>query len=402
MSNLNRHIKSDKAKWIITGIVFVLILAILGGVVAAVVTETNPKDWFNKPSEENSSESNPPAITDGEGNEMESGKTYPMPANMVYVSSQAETVEPITIKATVKPDFATNKSLRWSIDWKNSSSEWANGKSVYDYVSFSTDGELATIAFLTSFGEQILISVESVDNPDAKAECVVDCAQKIKNVSFNILNGPDGNIDFQTNNLLPMEWNGKTVTGINDMYFDYSVESEDVYTVADNFTYETEVTFNLSLFETFGLAGDVWVKLPSLNNFLPEKNVMKVSNYADAFSYEGLKNFLGSINSNIVFENPDFSSVIRLSSVAYPYFIETIEGKSDEINLSLKSKIEEYYSGGIDEFRDVVAIKFSVKAIGKYSNVVQDFYGYIDFSYFPVAVESIELDKNNVCFFGEL
>lgn len=47
MSNLNNHIKSDKAKWIITGIVFVLILAILGGVVAAIVTETNPKDWVD-------------------------------------------------------------------------------------------------------------------------------------------------------------------------------------------------------------------------------------------------------------------------------------------------------------------------------------------------------------------
>lgn len=45
MSNLNNHIKSDKAKWVIMGIVLVLILAILGGVVAAIVTETNPKDW---------------------------------------------------------------------------------------------------------------------------------------------------------------------------------------------------------------------------------------------------------------------------------------------------------------------------------------------------------------------
>lgn len=47
MSNLNNHIKSDKAKWVITGIVLVLILAILGGVVAAIVTETNPKDWVD-------------------------------------------------------------------------------------------------------------------------------------------------------------------------------------------------------------------------------------------------------------------------------------------------------------------------------------------------------------------
>lgn len=47
MSNLNYHIKSDKAKWVIMGIVLVLILAILGGVVAAIVTETNPKEWLD-------------------------------------------------------------------------------------------------------------------------------------------------------------------------------------------------------------------------------------------------------------------------------------------------------------------------------------------------------------------
>lgn len=34
MKNLNQHVKSDKVKWIITGIALVLILAVLGGVVA--------------------------------------------------------------------------------------------------------------------------------------------------------------------------------------------------------------------------------------------------------------------------------------------------------------------------------------------------------------------------------
>lgn len=48
MSNLNKHVKSDKVKWIITGIALVLILAILGGVLAAVLTEINPKDWFTE------------------------------------------------------------------------------------------------------------------------------------------------------------------------------------------------------------------------------------------------------------------------------------------------------------------------------------------------------------------
>lgn len=41
MKNLNQHVKSDKVKWIITGIVLVLILALLGGVIAMLVINRN-------------------------------------------------------------------------------------------------------------------------------------------------------------------------------------------------------------------------------------------------------------------------------------------------------------------------------------------------------------------------
>lgn len=44
MSNLNKHIKGDKAKWIITGIVLVLILVVLGGVVAMLFVERGGDD----------------------------------------------------------------------------------------------------------------------------------------------------------------------------------------------------------------------------------------------------------------------------------------------------------------------------------------------------------------------
>lgn len=41
MSKLNQHVKSDKVKWIITGIVLVLILALLGGVIAMLFMNRN-------------------------------------------------------------------------------------------------------------------------------------------------------------------------------------------------------------------------------------------------------------------------------------------------------------------------------------------------------------------------
>lgn len=44
MKNLNQHVKSDKVKWIITGIVLVFILAVLGGVVAMLFVERGGDD----------------------------------------------------------------------------------------------------------------------------------------------------------------------------------------------------------------------------------------------------------------------------------------------------------------------------------------------------------------------
>lgn len=44
MKNLNQHVKSDKVKWIITGIALVLILAVLGGVVAMLVMNRNSEE----------------------------------------------------------------------------------------------------------------------------------------------------------------------------------------------------------------------------------------------------------------------------------------------------------------------------------------------------------------------
>ena len=112
MSKFNDHVKSDKAKWIITGIVLVLILAILAGVVAAVVTETNPKEWFEEITEEQPDDEIPlpddgdGVIVDGDGEQLEPGKVYPM-SNMLFATTAAEQDEQITIEATFTPAGGT-------------------------------------------------------------------------------------------------------------------------------------------------------------------------------------------------------------------------------------------------------------------------------------------------------
>lgn len=106
------------------------------------------------------------------------------------ISAQAENARQIT--ASVAPDDVTEKSVDWSVAWKNSDSEWAKGKSVTDYVTVTptSDGSLtATIACLKAFGEQILVEVKSRVNPVVKAFCTVDYNKKLLDISVTIKNG---------------------------------------------------------------------------------------------------------------------------------------------------------------------------------------------------------------------
>ena len=44
--NVNEHAKKDKIKWILTGITLILILALLGGVIAVLVTGTDLQEMM--------------------------------------------------------------------------------------------------------------------------------------------------------------------------------------------------------------------------------------------------------------------------------------------------------------------------------------------------------------------
>ena len=235
MNNLNQHERSDKVKWIITGIALVLILAILGGILAAVLTETNPKDWFEQPAgeeTETSDEETPVSDNGGAviGTPVENGikllsakiPVAEFAAN--GVSAQAETA--YTLTATIVPDTATD-------------SEWATDKVVTDYVTVTptADGALtANVACLQAFGEQIVVTVISRDNPLATATCTIDYAQKVTGATLNL-----GDITVNLGGTTNVKWqinaNGEGFGGTPDL--DYTVN--DVYTLAEDFTASIEL-----------------------------------------------------------------------------------------------------------------------------------------------------------------
>lgn len=188
-NDFQRHKRSDSVKWAITGIAIILIIAFLAGVIVAVVTETNPKDWGQIIKDSLNDDKNPGGIVDGDGNVMDDqDEVYAMPAAMAFsanaLSDGSENTS-VTLKCTFTPDTATNKNVNWSVAWKNPSSEWANGKTASDYVSVtpSSDSAVATVTCAEDFGEQIIITATSEDNSAVSKTCTVDYKKQI--IGFN-------------------------------------------------------------------------------------------------------------------------------------------------------------------------------------------------------------------------
>lgn len=90
------------------------------------------------------------------------------------VATDPNNAQSVTLVATAEPAGMTDVVLTWDIAWKNASSTWASGKSVESYVTLSASGMQATLNCLQAFGEQIVVTVTSVDNPNATASCTLD------------------------------------------------------------------------------------------------------------------------------------------------------------------------------------------------------------------------------------
>lgn len=161
------------------------------------------------------------------------GKVYDITnvAGVEFMNSNTAAEQILCVQVTVHPFFAADKRLTWSLAWKNPSSEWANGKSVSDYVTYVVDSENLTIATLTEkqpFGETIVATITPVAFPDKAIQKDIDhvggvvdyeASFKYNNKTYyfskNSTSG-DGNVD-RTLNIKAVK--GATITDFNVEFF---------------------------------------------------------------------------------------------------------------------------------------------------------------------------------------
>lgn len=159
-NELQEHKTSDKIKWILTLIAFIAVGVMLVGIILG---------WFDKPDKPEEQDENQIVVTPQESNT----------AMRLNASRAAASGNSYTITATVTPSDATNTGVYWSIEWKNGSSSWANGKSVSDYITLSSSDNSATVTLKTAFGEQAIITAASESNPEVTATCTVDYVERL-------------------------------------------------------------------------------------------------------------------------------------------------------------------------------------------------------------------------------
>lgn len=206
-NELQEHKTSDKIKWILTLIAFIAVGVMLMGIILG---------WFEKKDKPEKQDDNQIVVTPQESNT----------AMRLNASRAAASGNSYTITATVTPSDATNTNIDWSIAWKNGNSSWANSKNVSDYITFTFDGNSATVTLRSAFGEQAIVTAASESNPEVTATCTVDYVER--------LSIPHGNAYMDVNRIYQNMSTDKTFVFGSGMNIKADVQYSGVGTIRGN------------------------------------------------------------------------------------------------------------------------------------------------------------------------
>ena len=191
MSNLNQHVKSDKVKWIVTGVVMLLMLVLIGGLIASVVTETNPKEWFEKPVEEQPETPDEETLLPDEDEtpgadfetNIENSAQVMLAVGAATTAAEGQYVEK-TITATVLPESAPDKTVDWFVAWEDGSDADIDN---YVQVIPDADGSCnAAIRCYAAFEGTIVVTCVTRDG-GFSATCEVTFVGEPSEITFQFI-----------------------------------------------------------------------------------------------------------------------------------------------------------------------------------------------------------------------
>ena len=241
---------------LLTAIILILVVALIVGALAAMssgFTNWDVKTWFGGNNEETAEK----AETDetdksgavigesvGKGMLLASASIAPASYEEYGVSPMAETAYTLTVQIT--PSTVTNKNVDWAVAFSNSSSSWASGKTVTDYVTVtpaSSDSLTATVECKQAFGEQIIVTCTSQQNSDIKGTCTVDYYKKVKSVDFSCKYGDSviGSFVSDSDGVYRVDYTGEDIdyiVDVNPIYSDFTIDMDYSIDIAGSFSSE--------------------------------------------------------------------------------------------------------------------------------------------------------------------
>lgn len=163
-NELNKHKSSDKIKWVLTLIAFLLVGATLAGLLLGYIT---PKTRAEEPVQQ---EQEACVSNGGFKTEFVNTQGVKLFSATAMTYSQTTGTAKKTIYATVMPTTAANKNVSWSVKW-----EIENTEDVSNYVTVSPQANNQTYADVNCYGpfEGNIIVTVTTEEGNYTADCIV-------------------------------------------------------------------------------------------------------------------------------------------------------------------------------------------------------------------------------------
>lgn len=170
----------QKRKWV-RGIAFLLFLAAVAYVITSLALggRWNPLDWKKK--DDITKTMFVGNVIDSEyasdGKLMRLEKTV----GARSMNENGDEVASYTLSVTITPAESEVTSFAWTAEFKDTTSEWASGKSAADYVTITpaANNRSATVECLQAFGEPINVTCAYTENTTLSATCKFDYISRV-------------------------------------------------------------------------------------------------------------------------------------------------------------------------------------------------------------------------------